>query len=921
MSTARGDRATPARSPRKAWPRAWSDLRLRGKGGILVAIPLFIFAVAAALFVFTLKNDGDTARGSRHLEVVERQIAAVDRAIGAWQSDQRDYLALGEEDDLTAARTDKAQLTSTIDALARLVADNSTQLKRVDAVRAALNSVPPPPAAPTSSGGDAAVRSWISLDTAHTAQARAALSDMQQSNTALVAHRRALAQQWRTVAGSSVIGLLVLALFGALLAVWLFTRSIVRRVGALDAELRALEHEPAGPPDDSADELGVLARRLRETADALRRRDAELHEARAFLEGVLTVGPVVVMRVVNRTATYVSPNCERVLGISAEDALSRDFWRSTMSSDEVEQFYATAARLFTPDGPRVVEFEGAFNIGGRRRYLSSLVTREDGSGDELAFLLYMLDVTERRVAERSVAERQRELTAITAASPDVIAVVSADLRVSFISEAVAGLSGRRAADVVGGVVGDVLHEDDRPMLIDAVRAVTSGAAEDFTIRVRSRHTSGRWLLLEAHGRPLLGDDGAPIAAVVVFRDISDRIALEAALVEARDVADAASRAKSEFLSRMSHELRTPLNVVLGFTQLLQMEQLPEEQASWVNQVLKAGRHLLDLINEVLDIARIESGALALSSEPVSLRDVVGDTVESMRPIAAASEISIDFLIEGDDLFVLADRQRIKQVLINLIANAVKYNRPRGSVLVTCKASGDDTTEIRVSDTGIGIVAEHIERLFVPFDRLGAEQSAIEGTGVGLPLSLRLVQAMEGNLSVESTPGEGSTFTVTLPSTRSPGDLEADAAIADAERQIALDDDLRAHGTLLYIEDNLTNLHLMQRVVARRPGIRLLHAPQGRMGLELARTRHADVILLDLHLPDMSGMEVLGQLRADPATANVPVYIVSADATAGQVLRMRSAGAVGYLTKPLDVRRVLGLLDAILEGSVHVSEGE
>jgi CheY-like chemotaxis protein/anti-sigma regulatory factor (Ser/Thr protein kinase) len=324
---------------------------------------------------------------------------------------------------------------------------------------------------------------------------------------------------------------------------------------------------------------------------------------------------------------------------------------------------------------------------------------------------------------------------------------------------------------------------------------------------------------------------------------------------------------------------------------------------------------------VLDIARIESGALALSPEPVSLRDVVGDTVESMRPIAAASDISIDFLIEGDDLFVQADRQRLKQVLINLLANAVKYNRPHGSVLVTSKLRGDETTEIRVSDTGVGIAAEHIERLFVPFDRLGAEQSAIEGTGVGLPLSLRLVQAMEGDLAVESTPGEGSTFTVVLPTSREPRDLDDDAAIADAERQIALDDDLRAHGTLLYIEDNLTNLHLMQRVVARRPGIRLLHAPQGRMGLELARTRHADLVLLDLHLPDMSGMEVLGQLRADPATSNVPVYIVSADATAGQVLRMRSAGAVGYLTKPLDIRRVLGLLDAILEDSVHVSEGD
>ncbi|HEX7106123.1 MAG TPA: ATP-binding protein [Acidothermaceae bacterium] len=889
-----------------------------------MAIPLVVFVVAAGLFAYTVKSDGDAEDWVRHSERAQQQIAVVDGLVVARQSDQRGYLALGGADDLAAARADDANLTAALDALASLVGGDPAQLRRLDSVRSVLAQEPPLPAPldlTAGGSGAAAVKSWMSLDTAQTAQARRALSQMADAESRLLAQRRSVAHRWQVLAGISVLVLLGIGLLGGLLGVRLFSRSVVRRVNNLDAELSELDRAPAGPPDDSADELGVVARRLRATADELRRRDAELREARGFLERVLTVGPVVVMRIVDGAATYVSPNCERVLGISQADALSPRYWVETIASDEVQRYQATAARLFEPDGPAVVEFEGEFNIGGRQRYLSTLITLEDGMDAGRALLLYMLDVTDRHVAQRALVARQRELTAITAASPDVIVVISADLRVAFASEAVAGLSGRRAADVVGGVIGSSLHEDDRPLLIDGVRAVTTGAAEDFTIRVRTRHASGRWLLLEAHGRPLLGDDGAPIAAVAVFRDISDRIALEAALVEARDVADAASRAKSEFLSRMSHELRTPLNVVLGFTQLLQMEKLSEDQASWVDQVFKAGRHLLDLINEVLDIARIESGALALSPEPVSLREVVGDTVESMRPIAASSDISIDFLIEGEDLFVQADRQRLKQVLINLIANAVKYNRPRGSVLVTSKVRDDERTEIRVSDTGIGIAAEHIERLFVPFDRLGAEQSAIEGTGVGLPLSLRLVQAMEGDLTVESTPGEGSTFTVVLPGSRSPVGVEADVAIADAERQIALDESLRAHGTLLYIEDNLTNLHLMQRVVARRPGIRLLHASQGRMGLELARTRHADLILLDLHLPDMSGMEVLGQLRADPATSGVPVHIVSADATAGQVLRMRSAGAVGYLTKPLDIRRVLGLLDSILEDSVQVSEGD
>jgi PAS domain S-box-containing protein len=883
-----------------------------------------LFAVAASLFVFTLKNDGDAEYSVRHSESVQRQIAVVDGFIGARQSDQRGYIALGDAGDLAAARSDSANLNAALNSLRSLVADQPAQRDRLDEVReltATIAPLPVPLSSAVGAAGTGDVAHWMSLDNQQTAQARYLLTQMEDAESRLLAHRQSVAHGWRIFAGVSVVVLLALGLFGGWLGVRIFSRSIIRRVERLDTELSELDREPVDPPDDSADELGVVARRLRVTADVLRRRDTELREARAFLEGVLTVGPVVVMRVAKTTATYVSPNCERVLGITREDALSAKFWRDTIPADEVERYYATVARLFEPDAPQVVEYEGAFDIGGRRRYLSSLLTRENGTAADGVVFLYMLDVTGRRVAERAVAERQRELSAITAASPDVIAVISADLRVVFVSEAVAALSGRRAADAVDGVIGESLHDDDRSLLVDAVRAVVTGAAEDFTIRVRTRHVSGRWLLLEAHGRPLLGDDGAPVAAVAVFRDISDRIALEAALVEARDAADAASRAKSEFLSRMSHELRTPLNVVLGFTQLLQMEKLPEEQASWVDQVLRAGRHLLDLINEVLDIARIESGALALSPEAVSLRDVVGDTVESMRPIAAASDISIDFLIEGDDLFVHADRQRLKQVLINLLANAVKYNRPHGSVLVTSKVRDDETTEIRVSDTGIGIAAEHIERLFVPFDRLGAEQSAIEGTGVGLPLSLRLVEAMDGDLAVTSVPGEGSTFTVALPSSGEPSDLDSAAAIADAERQIALDAGLRAHGTLLYIEDNLTNLHLMQRVVARRPGIRLLHAPHGRMGLELARTRHADLVLLDLHLPDMSGMEVLGQLRADPATSELPVYIVSADATAGQVLRMRSAGAVGYLTKPLDIRRVLGLLDAILEDSVQMSEGD
>jgi PAS domain S-box-containing protein len=895
-------------------------LQLRGKGSVLVAIPLLVFAVASGLFVYTLKSDSRAQSSVSKSEQLQSQIAVVDALVISRESDERGYLAYGSTDDLAAAERDDSQLDAAVAALETMAAAEPSQAANMAAVKAALGDEPPLPKG-TIDGAQLQGSQWFRAERGATANARAGLRGMRDTGARLLDHRRSVASSWRVGATWGIVGLLLIGVLGGILGVRLFTRSIAHRVDRLEADLDAVDLERTEPPDDSADELGRLSRRLRSTVQALGRRETELREARAFLERIMTVGPVVVLRAVDGVITYVSPNSLRVLGISEADAVSSRFWLDMMAPEDLGRYMSATRQLAAPDGPDVVEFEGAFDIAGRRRYLSCVMTRETAPAGGRAILAYLLDITDRHNAEREGAQRQRELSAITAASPDVIAVFTADLRVAFVSEATTSITGFRVSDRVGAEAGATVHEDDRQTMVDAVRSVITGAAEDFSIRVRTRHVSGRYLLLEGHGRPLLGGDGEPIAAVAIFRDISDRIALEAALVEARDAADAASKSKSEFLSRMSHELRTPLNVVLGFTQLLQMEPLGEEQLSWVDQVLKAGRHLLDLINEVLDIARIESGALALSPEPVSLRDVVGETVESMRPIAASNDVTIDFLIEGDDLYVQSDRQRLRQVLINLLANSVKYNRPHGSVLITSKAGDADTVAIRVSDTGIGIAAEHIERLFVPFDRLGAEHSSVEGTGVGLPLSLRLVEAMSGDLSVESTPGEGSTFTVTLPGASPPAEEADDVTIAAAEMQMNSDDALGTHGTLLYIEDNLTNLQLMQRIVGRRPGIRLLHAFQGRMGLDLARTGHSDIIMLDLHLPDMAGIEVLGQLRADPTTAGVPVYIVSADATAGQVSRMRSAGAAGYLTKPLDVRRVLGLLDSVLEGRVAATEGE
>jgi PAS domain S-box-containing protein len=373
---------------------------------------------------------------------------------------------------------------------------------------------------------------------------------------------------------------------------------------------------------------------------------------------------------------------------------------------------------------------------------------------------------------------------------------------------------------------------------------------------------------------------------------------------AEEEADRANRAKSDFLSRMSHELRTPLNGILGFAQLLEMESLPADQEESVTHILKAGRHLLGLINEVLDISRIEAGRLQLSLEPVPVGETLRGAVDLVRPLAAQRDIALVAEVADDHRHVLADRQRLQQVLLNLLSNAVKYNRTRGAVAVSCEERSGGRLRMLVTDTGHGISPDKIERLFTPFDRLGAEGAGIEGTGLGLALSKHLVEVMGGTLDVTSQVGVGSTFAVEFPLTTAPADalkLPAASPTVQAERG-------EGRMVVLYIEDNVSNLRLVEQVLGRRPQTTLLSAMQGQLGLDLAREHRPDLILLDLHLPDVPGDEVLRRLREEPQTRGIPVVILSADATPGQVERLLAAGAQAYLTKPLDVRQLLALVD-------------
>jgi signal transduction histidine kinase/ActR/RegA family two-component response regulator len=367
----------------------------------------------------------------------------------------------------------------------------------------------------------------------------------------------------------------------------------------------------------------------------------------------------------------------------------------------------------------------------------------------------------------------------------------------------------------------------------------------------------------------------------------------------------ASGAKNEFLSRMSHELRTPLNAVLGFAQLLQMDELDTAQAESVHEILKAGRLLLALIDEVLDISRIEAGTLTISLEPVDVSTAVEEAASLIRPLAADRSVTVDVVSElSGAAFARADRQRIKQVALNLLSNAVKYNREGGLVRVTITGA-EDRVQIVVQDSGGGIAADKLDRLFEPFERLGAEHSDVEGTGLGLALAKRLTEAMGGSISVDSRPGEGTNFVIELVAAEAPdgGRLTAvDALVAPDIGGGPSGQQCR----ILYIEDNLSNLTLVERILGQQAA-ELIPAMQGRLGLELARQHNPDLIVLDLHLPDMNGEEVLRRLKADPATREVPVVVLSAEASKKHVARLLRLGSSDYLTKPLDVPRFLEVI--------------
>ncbi|MFL6663674.1 MAG: PAS domain S-box protein [Rhizobacter sp.] len=526
----------------------------------------------------------------------------------------------------------------------------------------------------------------------------------------------------------------------------------------------------------------------------------------------------------------------------------------------------------------------------------------------------------RRAAEQALRASEERLRQTFEMAAVGIAHITPDGRFVRANQRLCDTFGYSCDELLKLRVQDVTLPEDVEANRDFARRLLRGEPGGQPLEKRYRQRNGN-IIWVAYRAALVRDEaGAPSYFIAVVEDITERKRTEAALLAAR-AAERANAAKTEFLSRMSHELRTPLNAVLGFAQLLQMDSahpLTIEQKAKLQHIEDAGAHLLAMINDVLDLSRIESGGMTLAPETVALSALVQEAIALVA--TAARDHGVQLRVEPPPPDAVradrarADHLRLRQVLVNLLSNAIKYNRPRGSVTVRWGATPEgDSVQLQVADTGQGLTPSQRAHLFEPFNRLGAERSRIEGTGIGLVVTQRLVQLMGGRIDVDSEPGAGSAFTVTLPAAADdPGDTPSAPQREPGQPGGAPAGPLR---TVLYAEDNPMNVELVREVMHLRPDCRLVIARNGREAIALAQRERPDLMLLDMHLGDMTGIDVMARLAEDPGLARVPCVALSADAMPAPIEAARQAGFAGYLTKPLDVAAFLRCVDEALAGKL------
>jgi PAS domain S-box-containing protein len=560
--------------------------------------------------------------------------------------------------------------------------------------------------------------------------------------------------------------------------------------------------------------------------------------------------------------------------------------------------------------------------GSRFPAVVSVTALRDDLGGIIGYLLIGTDNTarkqveaEQKLLDQRLRDQQFYTRSLIESNIDALMTTDPAGIITDVNKQMEALTGCTRDELIGAPFKNYFTDPDRAEA--GIRRVLSGSkVTDYELTARAR--DGKETVVSYNATTFHDRDRKLRGVFAAARDVTERKLFERALQEnnvelerAKAAAEKANLAKSDFLSSMSHELRSPLNAILGFAQLMISDSPPPTpaQVASIDPILRAGWYLLELINEILDLAQIESGKLALSLEQISLEEVMVECRAMIEPQGQKRGIGMTFPVFDVPCFVDADRTRLKQVLINLLSNAIKYNRPNGSVIVDCVAMAQHV-RISVRDTGAGLTTEMLAQLFQSFNRLGRESTAEEGTGIGLVMSKRLVELMGGAIGVESIVGSGSVFWFDLNAALAPGLKEGRAEVPAAPQTSAPYGTPRR--TLLYVEDNPANLKLVERLIARRPDMRLLSAKDGNLGIQLARAHHPEVILMDINLPGISGIEALKILREDPATAHIPVVALSANAMPRDIEKGLQAGFFRYLTKPIRVDEFMNTLDIALE---------
>jgi PAS domain S-box-containing protein len=587
----------------------------------------------------------------------------------------------------------------------------------------------------------------------------------------------------------------------------------------------------------------------------------------------------------------------------------QNYYAEIVHPDDVDSVRKTQQLAIETSAPQSVDHRILWPDGTIRWMHLEGYAEYDSHGRPKLLVGMVQDITDRKRTELALAESRTQLEeaqSLANLGYWTANKMSGDLQWS---EEIYRIFGLHPAEFKPSVEAfkKAVHPEDLALLEESeLRAATTGVHD---VVHRIIRPNGDIRFVHELARAQLDDRGRVVQMAGTVQDVTELKLAEQAMQQAKEAAEAASRAKSEFLASMSHELRTPLNSILGFAQLFGMDPyLPERNKEHAHEIERAGQHLLKLVNDLIDLARIESGKLDLAAAPVSVKAVVGDSLAMVAPIAREREIRlIDAGGDGREALIRADYTRLQQVLINLLANAIKYNRSQGTVHITCH-SGRGLVRISITDSGPGIPAHKQSRMFNPFDRLGVERGQVEGSGIGLVITKRIVEAMGGTIGFESIVDQGSTFWVEFPAA---GKAEAAASDTLESGDSSEASPQAAHSHVLYIEDNPMNQRLMQQIFAARNNLDLRVAHTAEIGIQLSRAEPPALILMDINLPGMSGYEALEALAKDPRTASIPVVAVSANAMKGDEERGLKAGFAAYLTKPIDISALFKVVDMLI----------